>query len=111
VVTRNNKNSKPNHRRRVRKQESRKEDYIYFDFGEIVETMPGVTFKVKVIRKSLDKDKELPPIFIVCNLKAKLIKRRVMMIKGDRVTVEVNPEDMYFNQDENILKGTIIERI
>jgi len=110
VFTRKNKNGNQNARRRVRRLENRKEDYIYFDNAEIVETMPGVMFKVKVTRKSLDKDKELPPIFIICNLKAKLIKRRVMMIKGDRVTVEVIPSDMYFSQEENILKGTIIER-
>jgi hypothetical protein len=39
-----------------------------------------------------------------------LIKRRVIVIKGDNVIVEVNPEDMYYDVENNILKGTIIRR-
>jgi translation initiation factor IF-1 len=55
-------------------------------------------------------NKEKPPIIIICKLKTKLIKKRVMVVKGDRVVVEVNPEDMYFNEEMTHLKGIIIER-
>lgn len=54
--------------------------------------------------------KEKSPILIICKLKTKLIKRKVMVVKGDRVVVEVNPEDMYFNEEMTHLKGIIIER-
>lgn len=86
------------------------ENLIYFEQAEVIETLPGATFKVRV-KREVDKDKELTPILIVCNLKTKLIKRRVLIIKGDQVRVSVNPIDMYFDETQNILKGTIYERI
>lgn len=107
-------NNNNNHRRK-RSREPRKEDHIYFENGSVIEALPSAQFKVKVKRLTKDKNTgenvELEPIVLVCHLKAKLIKRRVMIIKGDTVVVEVNPTDMYFDEDQNILKGFIIERI
>jgi translation initiation factor IF-1 len=103
--------SKPKFKRRRRQivETTKDENFVYFDEAEVVETLPGVTFKVKV-KRELDKDKELAPIFIVCGLKPLLIKRRVSIIRGDRVRVVVNPIDMYFDEEKGILKGTIFER-
>lgn len=104
---------KPKFRSRSRRRSftpiSKDENFIYFDEAEVVETLPGVTFKVKV-KRELDKDKELSPIYLVCGLKPILIKRRVLIIRGDRVRVVVNPLDMYFDEEKAILKGTIFER-
>ena len=82
---------------------------MYFDNGIVVETLPGTVFKIKVDRSSKDGE-AVEPIFIICKLKTKLIKRRVLIIKGDKVVIEVNPEDMSYNSESNLLKGTIIER-
>lgn len=100
---------KSNRKRRTRPEIVKDENFIYFDSAEVVETLPGATFKVKV-KRELDKDKELAPIQIVCNLKPLLIKRRVLIIRGDQVRVMVNPLDMYFDEEKAILKGTIFER-
>lgn len=97
-------------RRRTIQIDERKEDFIYFEDGVVTETLPGTNFKVKVKRGPDESGNQLPPIEIVCGLKAILIKRRVMIIKGDTVVVEVNPMDMYHDLDSNILKGTIIQR-
>jgi translation initiation factor IF-1 len=99
-----------NHRKRRPQIEERKDIFMYFDNGIVTETLPGTTFKVKVTRESSDETKSMPPIMLVCNLKTILIKKRVIIIKGDNVIVEVNPEDMYYDIENNILKGTIIRR-
>ena len=98
----NNKNK----RRRIAVE---KADKIYFDKSVVIETLPATQFKVKVDRQGKD-DQSLPPIIIVANLKSQLVKSRIKVIKGDLVKVEVNPEDMYFNQEMGIIKGTIIQR-
>ncbi len=104
----------PRRRRRRNFAEQRKEDFIYFEDGVVVESLPSTTFKVRVKRLTKDKitgeNKELEPMTIICHLRTKLIKRRVQIIKGDNVVVEVNPMDMFFDEENNILKGTIIER-
>lgn len=102
---------KRNIRRRRRNQHSdnRKEDFIYFENGIVVESLPGTTFRVKIDRQG-EEGNELPPIVLVCSLKTKLIKRRILVIKGDTVVVEVNPADMYYDEENNILKGIIVER-
>lgn len=109
-----NNRKKPTSGRRRRKSsfdDSRKEEFIYFEDGVITEALPGTSFRVKVKRVSQDPNIELDDIQLVCALKAKLIKRRVRVIKGDSVVVEVNPEDMYYNlNDTTTLKGTIIQR-
>ncbi len=107
------KSSKPLLRRK-RRSEPRKEDHIYFENGLVVETLPGTTFKVKVPIEGKKDQAEISEeerfIQIICHLKTKLIKRKVLIIKGDNVVVEVNPEDMYHDEINKILKGTIIER-
>lgn len=132
-------NNKPNqnqgHKRR-RRFENRKEDCIYFENGTVIESLPGASFKVKVPQVQayenknsnsnnspqldnqsntnsslVDKEKKVVnQIIIVAQLKAKLIKRRIMVVKGDQVVIEVNPLDMFYNEDGKTLKGTIIER-
>lgn len=105
-------NSTSGHRRRKKSfDDSRREEFIYFEDGIITEALPGTSFRVKVKRKSQDPNIELSDIQLVCALKSKLIKRRVRVIKGDSVVVEVNPGDMYYNlNDTTTLKGTIIQR-
>jgi len=109
----NKRNTKPSPRRRRKSSfdDSRKEEFIYFEDGVITEALPGTNFRVKVKRVSQDPNIELADIQLVCALKSKLIKRRVKVIKGDSVVVEVNPADMYYNvNDTTTLKGTIIQR-
>lgn len=103
-------NSNNNQRPRRRFRENRKQECIYFEYALVTETLPGTQFKVKVELENRDPEKPKPPIQIVANLKTKLIKKRVLIIKGDKVTVEVNPNDMYFDEENKILKGIIIER-
>jgi translation initiation factor IF-1 len=95
--------------KRRRKIAIEKDDKIYFDKGVVIETLPATQFKVKVDRLGKD-GQNLPPIIIVANLKSQLVKARIKVIKGDLVKVEVNPEDMYFNQEQGTLKGTIMQR-
>jgi translation initiation factor IF-1 len=75
---------------------------IYFE-GKIVETYPGTVFGVEVSRKN-----DLAPLMVKCSLKSLLIKKRVRIIKGDKVRVEINPEDM---GNGETLKGIIVERL
>jgi translation initiation factor IF-1 len=91
-------------------RESRKQDLIYFDDAVVIETLPGTQFKLKVELQNNNPENPKPPIQLIASLKTKLIKKKVLIIKGDRVTVEVNPTDMYFDEETKILKGLIIER-
>jgi translation initiation factor IF-1 len=95
-----------NRRKRVSVE---KDDKIYFDKGVVIETLPATQFRVRVDRIAKD-GTILPPIIIVAGLKSQLVKSRVKVIKGDSVKVEVNPEDMYHNQETGILKGIIMQR-
>jgi translation initiation factor IF-1 len=95
--------------KRRRRVAVEKADKIYFDKGVVIETLPGTQFKVRIDRQGKD-GQSLPPIIIVANLKSQLVKARIKVIRGDLVKVEVNPEDMYFNIEQGILKGTIIQR-
>lgn len=98
-----------NSRNKRRRISVEKDDKIYFDKGVVIETLPATQFKVRVDRQAKD-GSVLPPIIIVSNLKSQLVKSRIKVIKGDLVKVEVNPEDMYFNQENGVLKGTIMQR-
>ena|GEM_PF-3158396 len=93
-------------RRSNNKRKSRevafKEDKIYFE-GKVVETFPGTIFGVEVVRKN-----NLPPLMIKAALKAMLIKRRVQVIRGDMVMLEIDPEDIA--SEEKYIKGVIVER-
>lgn len=79
------------------------ENLIYLE-GKIVNTYPGPSFDVEVPRKN-----GLSPMIVRANLKTELIKKKVLIIKGDLVLVEINIEEMS-RQDENI-KGTLVKRI
>jgi translation initiation factor IF-1 len=95
--------------RRRRRFEKRKEDKIYFEKAEVIEALPGTTFKVRYpLEKENSDSEEEQYLYIHCNLKTKLKIKKVMIVKGDKVTVEVDPQDMYL--DETTLKGIIIER-
>ncbi len=52
-------------------------------FGEVLETLPSTTFKVR-----LDDGSE-----ILCHLAGKLRINRIKILAGDRVTVEMSPYD------------------
>jgi translation initiation factor IF-1 len=94
--------------RKVRKNFVEQDSKIYFE-GTVFEALPGATFRVKVKRPNKDPEAEVLFFYIVAKLKAALV-RKLKVIKGDFVKVEVLPEDMYFNQEQGILKGTIVER-
>ena len=89
------KNSNPPNRRRRPASYDKKEDKVYFD-GVIIETLPSVRFKVKIDRKNLE------PLILECQTKSILKVKRVKIIKGDFVTVEVDLEDLS--------KGLIVKR-
>jgi translation initiation factor IF-1 len=92
-------NKKPvqhNQSRRKRKPLfEKKEDKIYFD-GVVADTLPSVRFKVKIERKNLE------PLVLECQTKSILKVKRVKIIKGDFVTIEVDPMDL--------TKGLIVSR-
>ena len=52
--------------------------------GEIVETLPSITFRVK-----LENDQE-----ITAKLSGKMRLHRIMLLPGDRVKVEMSPYDL-----------------
>ena len=69
-----------------------KEDVINV-MGEVVDVLPGTTFKVKLD----DIDKE-----IICYLSGKMRQFKIKVLLGDKVEVEMSPYDMD--------KGRIIHR-
>jgi translation initiation factor IF-1 len=95
--------------RRKKRIVKEKDDKIYFDKGVVIETLPGTMFKVRVDRASKTGE-PLPPIIVVCHLKSQLVKAKVKVIRADSVKIEVSPEDMYFNAETGVLKGTIVQR-
>lgn len=90
-------------RRRKKVSTNFKDEMIYFE-GKVIETFPGTVFGVEILRKN-----DLPPLFIKASLKSFLKKRRLMIIKGDKVRVEVNPLEI--TPDTEVLKGTVVERM
>ena len=52
-------------------------------FGQVVETLPNASFRVR-----LDDGKE-----VLCHLAGKLRIYRIKILPGDRVTVEMTPYD------------------
>lgn len=69
---------------------------IYFE-GVVTDTLPGVRFVVKVERSN-----NLEPLLIECNTKTLFKLKKIKIIKGDTVVVELDPKDL--------TQGTIIER-
>ena len=94
----------PNRRRRRQYSHTASVDKATIVFeGRVIETFPGPSFNVEVERKN-----DLPPIIIKANLKSMLIKRKVLIIKGDIVLVEVNIDDMA--TEDKVIKGSIVQR-
>ncbi len=87
---------RPNRRKKRRALFTKKPDKIYFD-GTIVDTLPGVKFKVKI-----DRGEDLEPLIMTSDLKSFLKVKHVKIIKGDHVTLEVDPTDLE--------KGVIVNR-
>jgi translation initiation factor IF-1 len=86
----------PTHRRKKRARTDFKEDMIYLE-GVVTEALPGVRFNVKVERAN-----GLEPLMIECNTKTLFKVKKIKIIKGDTVIVELDPTDL--------TKGTIVER-
>jgi len=85
--------------RRRRKRQETGFDFdpnkIYLQ-GQIIESLPGTRFKVRVKRSA-----NLEDLIIDCQVKTLFKVRRITMIKGDSVTVELDPS-------EDLTKGTIV---
>jgi translation initiation factor IF-1 len=94
---------KKSSRKKNRRETKFQEDRIYFE-GKVIETFPATVFGVEIQRKN-----GLAPLIVKAGLKTVLKLRKVMIIRGDNVKVEINPEDMA--SEDGILKGTIIERV
>lgn len=94
--------SAPRNKRR-RSRYTRKPEFIYFE-GVVQEALPGVRFKVKV-----ERSKGLEPMIMDCMVKAIFKKRRIKIIKGDKVAIEVNPTND-IDPETGQAKGTIVER-
>lgn len=85
------KNTTQNHnipRRRRRATFSLKEDKIYLN-GVVIESLPSVRFKVRI-----ERPKGLEPLTLECQTKSILKVKKVKIIKGDEVTVELDPQDL-----------------
>ncbi|MEM1312615.1 MAG: hypothetical protein AAGF07_04085 [Patescibacteria group bacterium] len=93
-----------NRRRQRQRQNERREDRIYLD-GKVVETLPGTKFRVKV-----DRTKGLDPLIVDCQVKTLFKVKNIKIIKGDFVTVEVDPE-LDLDPENNLAKGVIIQRM
>jgi translation initiation factor IF-1 len=94
----NNKPSSnhPPRRRRSAAAYERKSDKIYLD-GIVVESLPGVKFRVKI-----ERSKGLEPLILECQTRAILKVKKIKILKGDTVTVELDPQDLS--------KGQIVSR-
>ena len=95
VKKRRSRNNRP---KRARNWFERKPDMIYFE-GVVIETLPGVKFKVKV-----DRGEKLEPLIIPVDLRTFLKVKRVKIIKGDKVWIELDPTKSFDH-------GVIVSRI
>jgi translation initiation factor IF-1 len=75
----------------------RKPDKIYLD-GVVTETLPGVKFKVKI-----ERSKGLEPLILECQTRTILKVKKIKILKGDNVSVELDPSDLS--------KGLIVSRM
>jgi translation initiation factor IF-1 len=91
-------------RRRRQRQGERREDRIYLD-GKVIETLPGTRFKVRI-----DRSKGLEPLIVDCQVKTLFKVKNIKIIKGDLVTVEIDPE-LDLDPENNLAKGIIIQRM
>lgn len=90
--------SKPNNGapRRRKSLYKKKSDKIYLE-GVVVDTLPGVKFIVKIERSN-----GLEPLKLTCQTLSMLKVKRVKIIRGDSVEVEIDPSDL--------TKGLIVSR-
>jgi len=72
---------------------------IYLD-GVIFETLPAAHFRVRI-----DRGENVEPLEVECDVKGffKKAGKRISIIKGDTVTVELDPTD-------DLSKGIIVKR-
>jgi len=70
---------------------------IYLD-GVVFETLPAAHFRVRV-----DRGENVEPLEVECDIKAFFKKKRISIIKGDTVTIELDPSD-------DLSKGIIVKR-
>ena len=97
-------NGNTGRRRRGAKLGERREDRIYLD-GRVVETLPGTRFKVRI-----DRSKGLEPLIVDCQVKTMFKVKNIKIIKGDLVSVEIDPE-LDLDPENNTAKGVIIQRM
>lgn len=91
----NNRN-RPRRRRKPKAIEHEfKPDKIYLE-GVISDPLPGTRFKVRVERAE-----GLEPLIVDCSVKTIFKLKKIRMIKGDKVTVEIDP-------NEDLTKGIIV---
>ncbi len=57
-------------------------------FGEVLETLPNATFKVKLI------DKSYPDHSVLAHLSGKMRVNYIKVVPGDIVTLELTPYDL-----------------
>lgn len=57
-------------------------------FGEVVETLPNTTFRVKLI------DKNYPDHTVLAHLSGKMRVNYIKVVPGDIVTLELTPYDL-----------------
>lgn len=72
---------------------AKQKDDIINVMGEVVDVLPGTTFRVKL--DNIDKE-------ILCYLSGKMRKFKIKILLGDKVEVEMSPYDLD--------KGRIIHR-
>ncbi len=84
-------------RRRGKKKYERKPDKIYFE-GVVDQTLPGTRFSVRI-----DREDGLDPWYLDTQAKAFFVKKKIKILKGDKVNVELDPNDLS--------KGIIIDII
>lgn len=90
-------------KQRRSKIHDRREDKIYLD-GKVIETLPGTRFKVKI-----ERTKGIEPLIVDCQVKTMFKVKNIKIIKGDNVSVEIDPE-LDIDPENNSAKGTIIQR-
>ena len=76
----------PNRKKRDKKWFERKPDMLYFE-AVITDTLPGVKFIARV-----DRGPDLEPLMLKCDVKSCLKVKRVKIIKGDKVWLEIDPK-------------------
>ncbi len=91
-------------RKKDRNQSFKKESNVYF-VGRVIEVLPQAKCKVKI-----ERNEGLDPLVIECRIPTKFIISNFRIILGDRVEVEVNPEND-IDAELGITKGLITTRL